>query len=89
MAISVRASDIRVAQQLGMLASFPPVGVIALLAVGVISPTFRVALLFAGGLLIIDLQALRIVSRMFDREHLVTGAKATRSGAGLLRQWAR
>ena len=78
MAISVRASDIRVAQQLGMLASFPPVGVIALLAVGVINPTFQVALLFAAGLLIIDMRALRIVSRMFDRERLVTGAKATR-----------
>jgi hypothetical protein len=70
-----RASEIRVAQQLGMLASFPPVGVIVLLAIGVIHPTFVVAALFAVGLLAIDLRALRIVSRMFDRERLVTGAK--------------
>jgi ABC-type transport system involved in multi-copper enzyme maturation permease subunit len=34
MAVSVRASEVRVAQQLGMLASFPPVGLIALLAFG-------------------------------------------------------
>ncbi|MHB1535516.1 MAG: ABC transporter permease [Acidimicrobiales bacterium] len=79
MAVSVRTSEVRVAQQLGMLASFPIVGVILLLVVGVIHPTFPVALEFAGGLLAIDLLALRIVSRMFDRERLVTGAKA-RSG---------
>jgi len=85
MAISVRASDIRVAQQLGTFASFPPLGVIALLAVGVINPTFSVALIFAAVLLIVDVRALRIVSRMFDRERLVTGAKATRSGAGSTR----
>jgi hypothetical protein len=28
---------------------------------------------------VIDLRALRIVARMFDRERLVTGAKALRS----------
>jgi ABC-type transport system involved in multi-copper enzyme maturation permease subunit len=37
MAISVRASEVRVAQQLGTLASFPPIGIIALLAVGVVT----------------------------------------------------
>jgi ABC-type Na+ efflux pump permease subunit len=51
MAVSVQASEVRVAQQLGMLASFPPVGLIALLAFGVIQPTFLVAVLFAAGLL--------------------------------------
>ncbi len=75
MAVSVRASEVRVAQQLGMLASFPPVGLILLLAVGVIHPTFVVAVLFAVVLLAIDVRALRIVSRMLDRERLVTGAK--------------
>lgn len=79
MAVSVRTNDVRVAQQLGTLASFPPLAVIALLAVGVIHPTFRVAALFAIGLLVVDMRALRIVSRMFDRERLVTGNKATRS----------
>jgi ABC-type Na+ efflux pump permease subunit len=76
MAVSVRASEARVAQQLGTLASFPPVGVIILLAVGVVSPTVLVALAFAVGLLVVDALLLRFVSRMFDRERLVTGAKA-------------
>jgi ABC-2 type transport system permease protein len=78
MAISVRASEIRVAQQLGMLASVPLIGVFVLLAVGVIRPTFLVAILFAVGLLVIDVSASRIVARMFDRERLVTGAQAAR-----------
>jgi hypothetical protein len=46
----VRASEARVAQQLATLASFPPVVLIILLAVGVVSPTFVVALAFAAGL---------------------------------------
>ena len=79
MAVSVRASEVRVAQQLGMLASFPPLGVVVLLGIGVIHPTFKVAVLFAIVLLALDVQALRFVSRMFDRERLVTGAKAARS----------
>jgi ABC-type Na+ efflux pump permease subunit len=79
MAISVRASEIRVAQQLGTLASFPPLGVIVLLAVGVIHPSFPVAIEFAAGLLVGDLLIFRGVSAMFDRERLVTGAKAVRA----------
>lgn len=79
MAVSVRSSEVRVAQQLGMLASLPVIGVVALLAVGVIHPTFTVAVEFAAGLLAVDLLVLRIVSSMFDRERLVTGAKASRS----------
>jgi ABC-type Na+ efflux pump permease subunit len=76
MAMSVRATEVRVAQQLGMLASLPPVGVIILFAADVVSPTFPVALEFAAGLLLIDALLLRFVSGMFDRERLVTGAKA-------------
>jgi hypothetical protein len=76
MAISVRANEVRVAQQLATLASFPIVAVVVLLAVGTIHETFSIALLFALGLLAIDSLALRIVSGMFDRERLVTGAKA-------------
>ncbi len=71
MAVSVRASEVRVAQQLGMLASFPPVGLIALLAFGVIQPTFLAAVLFAAGLLAVDAATVRIVARMFDRERLI------------------
>jgi ABC-type Na+ efflux pump permease subunit len=79
MAISVRAGEVRVAQQLGTLASFPPFAVVVLFAVGVIHPTLGVAILFAVGLLAIDLRALRIVAKMFDRERLVTGTSAARS----------
>ncbi len=79
MAVSVRASEVRVAQQLSMLASLPPVGLILLLAVGVIHPTFAVALIFAVVLLAIDVRALRIVSKMMDRERLVTGSRAAGS----------
>ena len=77
--LCVRANDIRVAQQLGLLASFPPLGVILLLVIGVIHPTFTVAVEFAVGLLAIDVLALRVASGVFDRERLVTGAKAARS----------
>jgi ABC-type Na+ efflux pump permease subunit len=75
--VSVRASEVRVAQQLGMLASFPMIGVIVLLITGVIHPTFSSAIEFGVGLLLVDLVALRLVSRMFDRERLVTGTKAS------------
>jgi ABC-2 type transport system permease protein len=77
MGVSVRASEVRVAQQLGMLASFPVIGVIVLLISGVIHATFSSALEFGAGLLIVDLLALRLVSKLFDRERLVTGAKAS------------
>lgn len=75
MAVSARSSDVRVAQQLGTFASLPPVGLAALMSFGVIHPTFRVALVIAAALLAIDVMALRLVSAIFDRERLVTGAK--------------
>jgi ABC-type transport system involved in multi-copper enzyme maturation permease subunit len=77
LAISARTSDTRVAQQLSTLASLPPVGVAALMSFNVISPTFTVAAAFAGGLLVIDGLACFAVSRLFDRERLITGTKAT------------
>ncbi|MHB8661660.1 MAG: ABC transporter permease [Acidimicrobiales bacterium] len=79
LAVSVRASEVRVAQQLGMLASVPILGAVALLAVGVVHPTTAVAFEFAVGLFAIDVVLLGVVSRMFDRERLVTGAKAAKS----------
>jgi len=79
MAVSVRAKEVRVAQQLGTLASFPPLGVVVLFGIGVIHPTLTVAVLFAIGLLVIDVRAVRVVSQMFDRERLLTGARAARS----------
>jgi ABC-2 type transport system permease protein len=76
MAVSVRANEIRVAQQLGTLASFPPVVLILILAVGVIHPTLSVAIIFAVVLLGIDVRAIRIVAHMMNRERLVTGSKS-------------
>ncbi len=72
------ASEVRVAQQLGTLASLPVVGVIILLISGVIHPTFASALEYGGGLLVVDVAVIRLVARTFDRERLITGARASR-----------
>jgi ABC-type Na+ efflux pump permease subunit len=88
LAISARATDTRVAQQLSILASLPPVAVAALFSFQVLSPTFAVAAAFAGGLLVIDALACFAVARVFDRERLITGTKPT-SGTGQRRYRAR
>jgi ABC-type transport system involved in multi-copper enzyme maturation permease subunit len=75
MAISARSSDIRVAQQLGMLASLPSVAVTSLIAYNVIHPTLGVALGGAAALLVLGGLGWRIVSAMFDRERLITGTR--------------
>ncbi len=54
MAISARASDIRVAQQLGTLASLPPVALTLLMAFHVINSTLILATSLGGALLVID-----------------------------------
>ena len=77
LAISARATDTRVSQQLGTLASLPPVAVAALFSFQVISPTFAVAAAFAAGLLVVDGVACFAVAQVFDRERLITGTKAT------------
>jgi ABC-2 type transport system permease protein len=74
-AISSRSSDVRVAQQLGTLASVPPLAIVALMSFRVIQPTLAVAVGLGVGLLAIDILAWRVVSAMFDRERLITGAK--------------
>jgi ABC-type transport system involved in multi-copper enzyme maturation permease subunit len=71
-AISVRASDVRVAQQLSALAVLPVVGLLALFTFRVVSPTLTVAVAVAIILLVIDLAAWRVVSRMFDTERVLT-----------------
>jgi ABC-type Na+ efflux pump permease subunit len=75
LAISTKAGDTRVAQQLSTLASLPPIALIALMSFQVIKPTLTIALLFAGALLVIDGAAYLLVSQLFDRERLVTGSK--------------
>jgi ABC-2 type transport system permease protein len=75
LAMSARSSDVRVAQQLGTLASLPPAGLTALMALGVLRPTVTLAAVLGVVLLVIDILAWRVVSAMFDRERLVTGGK--------------
>jgi ABC-type transport system involved in multi-copper enzyme maturation permease subunit len=74
-AISTRVSEIRVAQQLGLLANLPSVAVTTLIAFNVIHATRVVA--FAGAFLLLILNRLgwRMTSAMFDRERLITGAR--------------
>ncbi len=78
-AISVRSSDVRVAQQLGTLASLPALGITSLMTFQVLKPTVVVALVVAAVLVIIDVGAWRVVSHLFDRERLITGTAASRS----------
>jgi ABC-2 type transport system permease protein len=75
-AISTRSSDIRVAQQLSLLASLPSVAVTTLFSVGTIPATPRFAFAFAAGLLIFNRVGWRIVSPMFDREWLITRTRS-------------
>jgi ABC-2 type transport system permease protein len=75
LAISARATDTRVAQQLSILASLPPVAVAALMSFDVISPTLAIVAALAGGLLVIDGLACFVVARLFDRERLITGTE--------------
>ncbi|MCW2753804.1 MAG: type transporter [Marmoricola sp.] len=74
-AISTRSSDVRVAQQLGTLASLPPLGIAALVSFNVLTPSLWLALAVAAGLLIVDGLGWRAVAVMFDRERLITGRR--------------
>jgi ABC-2 type transport system permease protein len=74
-AISARSADVRAAQQLGVLASLPPLVIVALMSFNVIVPTLGLALGLAGALLIVDALGWRAVAAMFDRERLITGTR--------------
>jgi ABC-2 type transport system permease protein len=76
LAISARAMETRVAQQLSALAGLPPLALTALMSFHVIPPSLGMAALLAGALLVIDCAACFFVARLFDRERLVTGTKA-------------
>jgi ABC-type transport system involved in multi-copper enzyme maturation permease subunit len=71
-AISARASDFRVAQQLGILASLPTAVVAALIAFDVLHPTPGVALGLAAALLLGNGLGWRVTAAAFDRERLIT-----------------
>jgi ABC-2 type transport system permease protein len=78
-AISTRASDVRVAQQLGTLASLPPLAVTALVSFQIVPLGVWTAVGFGLGLLVIDIAMWRVVAAMFDRERLITGSRAVKT----------
>ena len=84
-AISARASDVRVASQLALLVSLPAVAVSLLVASDVIHPTLGLALVLGAALLLADCLGWWIVSPMFDRERLITGRPARRPRARVRR----
>ena len=75
-AISARSSDVRVAQQLSVLANLPPVAIVALMGFNVIKPSIGLALGLGAALLALDALGWRAVAAMFDRERLITGTRA-------------
>jgi ABC-2 type transport system permease protein len=71
--VSARSMDVRVAQQLSVLGSVPPLVIVALMSLNVITVSTALAIGLAAALLAVDLLAWRVVAAMFDRERLVTG----------------
>ena len=69
---STRSSDVRVAQQLSVLATLPMLGVIALFSFRIIEPTLAIAGVGVIALGAIDVVGWLLVSAMFDRERLLT-----------------
>jgi ABC-type Na+ efflux pump permease subunit len=74
-AVSTRSTDVRVAQQLSVLGSFPPLIIVALMSLNVISESTALAVGLGAALLAFDLLAWRVVAAMFDRERLVIGRR--------------
>lgn len=83
-AISTRTSDVRVAQQLTVLGSLPPLALVSLMGFGVINATLTLAAILGVALLVIDLAGWRLVATLFNRERLITG-KSSRHPAGPVR----
>ncbi|WP_344054295.1 ABC transporter permease subunit [Planotetraspora silvatica] len=75
MGISAKFTDVRVSQQLGLLAGLPTVALTSLIAFDVIHPTPGRALALVAALLLLDGLGWRIVSAVFDRERLITGTR--------------
>ena len=71
--ISTRAGDVRVAQQLATLAGLPLLAFTSLISFQLIKPSVPLAIVLALALLTADAVAWRVVSRLFDRERLITG----------------
>jgi ABC-2 type transport system permease protein len=76
--ISTRASDVRVAQQLATLAGLPLLGFTSLVSFQLVTPSVPLVLALALAILVADVAAWRVVSRLFDRERLLTGRSGRR-----------
>jgi ABC-type transport system involved in multi-copper enzyme maturation permease subunit len=74
-AISTRVNDVRVAQQLSVLASLPTVAVTTLISLNVIHPSPQIAIALAVVLIIGNRLGWRLVSSLFNRERLIAGVK--------------
>ncbi|HYB29595.1 MAG TPA: ABC transporter permease subunit [Solirubrobacteraceae bacterium] len=74
-AISTRASDVRVAQQLSVLASLPTLALTTLVAFNVIHATLGLAVGLGVALLLANRLGWRLVSALFDRERLIAGVR--------------
>jgi ABC-2 type transport system permease protein len=75
LAISTRASDVRVAQQLSLLGCLPVVLLTSLIAFDVIPASIGLGIGLGAVLLLADALGWRFVSRLFDRERLITGTR--------------
>jgi hypothetical protein len=64
------------------LSSIPPLAVVALVSFNVFTPSVTLAVVFALVLLVADVVLFRIVVALFDRERLITGARALRTPSG-------
>jgi ABC-type transport system involved in multi-copper enzyme maturation permease subunit len=71
-AISTRVGEVRVAQQLGVLASLPTIAVTTLTSINVIHASLHLAVALGVVLLAANRVGWRIVSALFDRERLIT-----------------
>jgi len=79
LAISARANDVRVAQQLGTLVSLPILALPTLITFQVIHPAVLTAFAFGAGLLLIDTAAWQFAARMFNPERLILGTPTKRA----------
>ena len=74
-AMSTRASDVRVAQQLAVLTTMPALLATIAVALGIIEPSPGLAAGAAALLIVLDVAGWRVVATLFDRERLITGIR--------------
>jgi ABC-2 type transport system permease protein len=74
-AISTRVGDVRVAQQLSVLASLPTIALTTLISLNVIHPSVQLAIALGVVLIIGNRLGWRLVSSLFNRERLIAGVK--------------